>query len=228
MRPFSCVARRTRSILALCFTLLVLTTSGPVRTEEASTDVIRIEEDWELQIGIPDPNSNGPQVQNTLSVREDLDGEYAVFEVNHATQPSYRRGGMQLQSWRYNSLANYRDFEAGTMLDHEDELIRYTLSMQLENGHLRFSVNHGESETWGTFGKSGGSDESSDHTLSFDSNLPSLNGYRTETSLANSGINYASHRVKYLAIREVRYYSSSGLVRRETEERIVHSSLSNQ
>jgi len=215
---------RTKTALAAAISLFLISMPGPVLTDEPSSDVIRVEEDWELHIGLPDPDTNGPQIQNTFSVREDLNGDYAVWEINHASLPSYRRGGMQLQLWRYDSIENYRDFEAGSMLSREDETIRYTLSAEIKEGRLRFSVTDGNSESWGSFGNSGEGENSESHSVSQNTTLTSLNSYRTETSLANSGINYASHRVKRFAIREVRYYSSSGLIRRESQERVVHSS----
>ncbi|MCA9092659.1 MAG: hypothetical protein KDA68_04180 [Planctomycetaceae bacterium] len=213
---------RAKTALAAVMALFLISIPGSVLTDEPSTDVIRVEEDWELHIGLPDPDTNGPQIQNTFSVREDLNGDYAVWEINHASQPSYRRGGMQLQLWRYDSIDHYRDFEAGTMLSLEDETIHYTLSAEIKDGRLRFAVANGTSDSWGTFGTSG--DGESCNSVSHETNLTNLNTYRTETSLANSGINYASHRVKRFSIREVRYYSSSGLIRRESQERVVHSS----
>lgn len=188
-----------------------------IQTAESDQQIVRVEEDWILQIGSPDTDSNGPQILNTISVQEDLESDYAVFEINHSTQPSYQGGGMQLQAWCHGSINQYRDLEYGTMLNIDGETLRYTLAMELNDRQLRFSVINGQSETWNKFG----GDEASRVCLWTE--LTSLNSYRPETSVSNSGISYASHRVKRLAIQAVRYYSASGLVRTESRERLVYS-----
>ena len=71
---------------------------NPVTAGDA-TRAIRIEEDWEVEIGTPEPAGNAPQIINVFSPRQSLSGAYAVFEVNHSTQPTYSAGGMQLQCW---------------------------------------------------------------------------------------------------------------------------------
>jgi len=207
---------RHRAGLALVVTAL-LACSGEIQTAESDQQIVRVEEDWILQIGSPDTDSNGPQILNTISVQEDLDSDYAVFEINHSTQPAYHRGGMQLQAWCHGSINEYRDLESGVMLAHENETLRYTLAMEVDDGHVRFSILNGQSETWEEFG---GHEES---RVSLSTELTSLNSYRPQTSVANSGISYASHRVKRLALKEVRYFSASGHVRTESNERVVYS-----
>src|SRR4051812_32960283 len=78
--------------------LAVLLSVG-ARGDDGAAPITRIEEDWKLQIGVPSPEENAPQVFVVTSPTGDRDGLHAMFEINHVTLPDYFDGGLQLQAW---------------------------------------------------------------------------------------------------------------------------------
>ncbi len=182
-------------------------------------DIDRIEEDWEVVIGEPSPEEEAPQIVNVFSPLGNLEQDFAVFELNHRTQPDYLEGGMQLQRWtgseldQVESWTNDRD---SFLLMTPGETVTYTLRMSLLYGSwLGFSVRNGQSETWGQFGGD------SLRLVSY-TDLPNLNSYSTENSTTNSRIGFASYRVTRFVLKEVRYYSQGELVLTDTTDHVVH------
>ena len=53
-------------------------------------NVQKIEEDWELVVGTPDAAVAAPQVTCTIAPAGNLNGLYAVLELNHRSQPSFQ------------------------------------------------------------------------------------------------------------------------------------------
>lgn len=182
----------------------------------ASDPVIRVEEDWRVEISMPDPDDHAPQIINVMSPLPSLDWVHVVFELNHSTLPDYLEGGMQLQRWFGEYPLNYRNFPTCDLLHHSEETITYTLSMEVEAGKLTFEVENGNSETWGTFGGQGYLKHSEPTILS------NLDLYDATGSVVNSRIGYASHRVTRFVLTEVRYYSALGLVATDETDRVVH------
>ncbi len=62
--------------------------------------IVRIEEDWFLQINNPDAGNDAPQIINVISPTSLLSDLHAILELNHSTLPDYQSGGMQLQVWK--------------------------------------------------------------------------------------------------------------------------------
>lgn len=179
--------------------------------------VVKVEEDWELIVGEPSPESDAPQVTCVISPYDGAQSVHAAFELNHRSLPSFSAGGMQLQAWNYEHFIT-RDSAASGQLSTPGETIRWTMKMKIDQGYLFFYVRNGTSSTWGDFGGYG------DLTLTIPWSLPSLAGYSPETSVSQSGIGYASNRVDRLVLKEVRYYNADHqLVARDTTERVVHS-----
>jgi hypothetical protein len=92
--------------------------------------------------------------------------------------------------------------------------------MDVEDGVLTFEVKNGSSETWGEFGRIGW------FKLSQATQLSNLDSYDSNTSVNNSRVGFASHRVKKFARTKVRYYSADGLVSTDETERVVHQHVS--
>lgn len=177
--------------------------------------VDRVEEDWRVVIGTPSPREIAPQIVTVMSPTAGLDELHSVFELNHSTMPEFLPGGMQLQIWRRGVFAGYRSFPKFHRLNTPDEVIEFTSRMRLDDGHLTFEIVDGQSQTWDSFG--GDSLKHSRQT-----SLQDLNGYRPETSIRNSFISFAAHRVRKLEIREVRYYSGDERLSRDTNPRVAH------
>lgn len=180
-------------------------------------DITRIEEDWELVIEVPEADQEAPQITTVISPSLDLDGIHGVFEINHATQPTYSNGGLQLQVWNGEDLFDYRRARASVLLRTSNEKVTWTSSMSLLHSlnWLRFEISNGQSTTWGTFGNNS---ELRRGTASY---LNRLNSYSPETSVENSRVGFASNRVKKLTLKKVRYYADTTLVSTDETERVV-------
>jgi hypothetical protein len=183
---------------------------------EGSPQITRIEEDWKIEIGAPDPDNDAPQISIVCAPHGTLSRTHAVFEVNHATQPEYFAGGLQLQRWRGDSMLAFRDHPNHNLAHTNNEIITFTMAMKIDDGQLHFEVLDGSSTTWGAFGD-GGHLKSSAATW-----WNSFSSYDPETSLTQSRVGYASHRVRNLTRTAVRYYSGDSLVASDASERTVH------
>lgn len=179
--------------------------------------IIKIEEDWRVEIGSPSPDDHAPQIVTVVSPVGNLDHEYSVFELNHMTYPDYHAGGMQLQRWWSEWLSSTRIWPHSTQkLTINDEVITFTSRMSLDDGDLLFQIRNGVSQTWPDFGTHG-------HlSTRHETTLPDLSDYSPDFSAANSRVAYAKHRVRKLVLVQVRYYSQAGLVTTDDTPRIVH------
>jgi len=186
----------------------------------ASAEVVRIEEDWRVEITAPEPLDHAPQIVNVISPLSSLDWTHAVFEINHATLPEYYEGGMQLQRWFGEYVLDYRNAPGTDLLNTDNETITYTIRMKVGEGKLQFEVVDGNSETWGTFGGEGYLKHSEDTIIT------DLDNYNPATSVGNSRIGFASHRVKKFVRTQVRYYDAdNALVATDETEHVVHQHL---
>lgn len=214
MNHLAAVARRRcfRGSLAI---LLVLLWAG-VAWAQSEPTIVRVEEDWELVIGAPDPDTDAPQVSCAISPTGNLYGWHAALELNQQALPVYVAGGLQLQVWQGDVAASDRRFPNTAVLATPGEVIRWTQSMKLEGGNLTFEVTAGTSTTWGTFGGQGYLKATVATALS------NLNGYSPAVSAANSGVSYAANRVQSLTLKRVRYVTSTGQQTEDDTARVVH------
>ncbi len=183
-----------------------------------SPDVVRVEEDWELVIGVPSPDADAPQVACLISPVGNVDAQYATFIVNHHDVPSFTAGGLQLQAWEGSNLVASKRHPDQAVLTTPGEVITWTQAMSRDTEGLTFDVINGVSTTWGPFGNDG--------TLKIivPTALQNLNGYDPAVSVQHSGISYAANRVQSLVLKRVRTYSSTGLIAEDANPRVVHSS----
>lgn len=178
--------------------------------------IVGIEEDWELVLLTPDPDSAGPQVICTMSPVGNVNSLYCTLELNHQTVPYFSPGGLQFELWNGESLVTERRAPTQAVLCHPGEVIRWTQKMRLSDGILSLEVVNGTSTTWGAFGGQG--------YLKADvsTSLENLNGYLPSVSVDNSGVSYAANRVQSLVLKRVRYTTSTGEVLEDTTERPIH------
>jgi hypothetical protein len=179
------------------------------------TQITRVEEDWELVVDVPDADAVAPQVTTVIATDPNLEDAYGIFEFNHATQPEYSSGGLQVQAWNGEDLAGTKRQHAGSVLRNANETVTWTASMSLENNWLRFQISNGTSTSWGVFGNSTVLRKG---TWYWNSNL---NSYSPEVSVENSRVGFASNRVKKLTLKSVRYYSGTTLVSTDSTVRVV-------
>lgn len=183
---------------------------------ESWAEVVRVEEDWELVIGIPDSNSDAPQITSVFSPTGNVESLHAAFEVNHQSLPDFAPGGLQLQLWNGEFPQASRKFPSGAVMSHVGESVHWTQCMELADGVLTFEIRGGNSATWGPFGGQGYLKAAVNTTLD------NLNAYNPAVSVENSGVGYAANRVQSLILRKVRLVTSTGEVLEDDTVRTVH------
>ncbi|MBN2474455.1 MAG: hypothetical protein JXB62_07590 [Pirellulales bacterium] len=186
-------------------------------TAQAETpQIVRVEEDWELVVNTPEPQSFAPQVSCVMSPRGDIDGLHAALELNVQSLLTFLAGGVQLQLWHGETPLNDRKFPSDSVMSQPGETVTWTQTMQVANGVITFEVINGSSQTWGNFGGQGYL------KVFLNTDLSNLNGYDPAVSVANSGINYAANRVDSLILKKIRVYDSNGNVVEHSTPIVVH------
>lgn len=198
----------------LCLAAALLPTADVLAQAPAIT---RIEEDWRVVIGVPDPEANAPQIVTAMSSTGQLADVHALFELNHASLPDYTAGSMQLQMWSGEQNLDFRNAPKYGALGTANEVITYTMRMEIDGNNIRFEVDHGHSTTWGEFGGQG----------YLKSTVPtvqtSFTQYDPAVSVANSRVAFAKHCVKSFVMKRIRYYDASGnLVNVDWTDRVVY------
>jgi len=209
-------SRYLRRCLVFLVCAFCLAGFGRIAEAQSASDIVRVEEDWELVIGTPDPGTDAPQVTCVLSPVGNVDSIYAAFAVNHQSLPDYLPGGLQLQVWDNELPQLSRKFPNCAVMAAVGETVSWTQSMALENGLLVFETIGGSSVTWGNFGGQG--------YLKTNVNTPlaNLNGYSPTVSVEHSGISYAANRVQSLVLRRVRLFTFGGDMQEATVSLTVY------
>lgn len=177
-----------------------------------SDPVLRVEEDWELVVNEPNNDTTAPQFHTVMSPLPDLSSFYEQTLWNYRETPDFVPGGVQLHSYKGETMLRKRSIEYGT-LSTTAETITWTQSLETDGATLTFSITDGTSTTWGSFGR--------DMNISTSAGLAQLNEYSPDVSASNSCITFGSNRVQSLAIKRVRYYGASGLLYTDNTERLV-------
>jgi len=200
-----------------CVSVAALLALGALPSQVYSQQsVVAVQEDWELYVGEADSNSSSPQIACTFSPAGHLNNVYAVFELNFQSQPEYVGGGLQLQIWDGETPTDSRKFPSSNIMSSNDEVVKWTQTMDVHGGVLTFEIINGTSSTWGSFGGQG----YLKHSTTTD--LVNLNSYSPDLSVANSGAAYAGNRVKLLVLRSVRYELSNGQIIEDNTPRVAH------
>jgi hypothetical protein len=209
---YSAGIKRVAAILSLLAVAVCLVPAGAALGQN---NIVRVEEDWSLQIGEPDPNSVGPQLITTMSPNENLNGTYFTLEINHRSAPTWTPGGISMHRWF--GEARYASFDRAdrTVMGTHSETVTWTQSLYVDGGQLYYKVSNGSSSTWGPFG------HSNNFKLSKSWDSPHLNGYTPEISVSQSGAAYAGNRIHLLKIVRIRTTLSDGSVLTDNTERIV-------
>jgi len=95
------------------------------------------------------------------------------------------------------------------------ETVTWTSVLDAQNGVLTFQVKNGSSSTWNTFGRSNHFKIQS----WWDGNL---NGYTPDVSVGQSGVVFASNRVRSLKILAIRGTLSDGTTATDNTVRVVY------
>ncbi|GIW88496.1 MAG: hypothetical protein KatS3mg108_2820 [Isosphaeraceae bacterium] len=176
------------------------------------TGVTRVEEDWELVVGVPDPTNSGPQITTVMSPMIQAPWIQMTFNLNYRDDP-FAGGGMQIRLWSDKQVIAQKSVSA-QQIATANETIGWTQAISLNSGILTLEVKNGNSTTWGTFGGSA-------LRLQVATSLPNLDGYQVSESVANSGCGYQSNRVRLMRLKEVRYYVGNELVVRDDQPKVL-------
>lgn len=168
-----------------------------------STDVMQVDEQWEVQIGTPNSSTGSPQMTFLISPTGDTSGYYAILNVNERDGAV---GGMQLQLWNGNSVVSTATYNTSTLAT-TSEKISWTTSMSISSGTLQIDVVGLSSTTWGNT-----NNNTAALTVSANSTgLSNLNNYDLTGALSgnNSGVDYGGNRVSKITIKSITPYLGS-------------------
>jgi len=215
-----CAIRLRPATAAWCFRLLgsalIVVGWATLAAGQSEPQVVRVEEQWELIVTTPDPDSSGPQVTTVISPVGNVTGVHAAFELNQQSLPEFTPGGLQLQVWNNELPLAYRQFPAPAVMATAGEHVVWTQSLVLGDGKLTFEIRNGQSTSWGSFGGQGYL------KAAVCTELTNLNQYDPAVSVANSGVGYAANRVQSLVLKGVRLTLSTGEVLEDNTARVVH------
>jgi hypothetical protein len=199
----------------VAFTSLVMALAIPALA--ASPRVVSVEEHWELRLAHPDQDLSAPQTTMVTSPDGDLEGTHFLFTINHQTDPDYVPGGLQVQHWDGGDLVTTASAGVGP-LSFQEEVVTWVQRVTLDDGHLKFHVRDGQSETWGNFG-------GDDLSVTASTTLTSLNGYRPGVSITESQVSYAENRVESLILTKLVWVTDDGEVHELNAPIAVDTSL---
>jgi hypothetical protein len=192
------------------------TGTGTTAVDFGSETIIRVEEDWLVDVGVTDENCSAPEIVTVFGPGDPNLGLHAVFEMNHCTAPSFSRGGMQLQAWWANwYLGSKRYFNEAELLTTV-ERVQYTCCTRLYDHRLYLEIKNGSSVTWGNFGGD------SYLQLKLWSDRSNLNSYNPGNSIAHSRVTFGANRVNRFLRTEIRYYTADGDVIVDGTDTYVH------
>jgi len=169
----------------------------------AQSNIVQVDEHWELVIGEPDAQLSAPQATMVMSPSEDLDGQYFLFTINYRSVPDYEPGGMQVQLWNGSDAVTAASNTVGP-LEQNNDTISWVQRLSIGDGTVSFQVVDGSSDSWGNFGGDGGL------VSSTPTSLVNLNGYRPAISLGESQVGYAGNRVQHLLLKKLVWITDDG------------------
>ena len=158
-----------------------------------------IEEDWSLVIGSPDPALEGPQISTSMKLSGDDSSPFVIFNLNYRDQPNYQPGGLQVNAWSNGQVVSSSN-SGSAQCQTDNETITWTQRISLSGGNVNYNykITSVQSHTW---------DQDTPQLADrFATSVTSLSGYSPDTSVANSGVSFASDLVKSMTLQAVRYY----------------------
>ncbi len=166
-------------------------------------NIVRVEEDWSLQVVEPDQQLDSPQITTAMKPLGPNSSTLFILDINHASTPTYSAGGLQLRIDQNGEPSASQRLMAGEKLRHASETIRWTQVAIQQGNQVKFGIISGQSQTWNNFG---GAESFIDVTL----HSGSLDAYRHVDSLSNTGAVYAGNRVASLLLLRVRLFNNLG------------------
>lgn len=193
--------------LGIAGALIVLTYVPFAQSQEgalAGEPWTRIEEDWELQINEPDQLANCPQLTVYLTPDRDRLDTYFQLQLNHAADENFSGGGFRVSALQNDWPVDEARSQTRALLNVDDDVIKWTSVMAVQNGEILFAIKNGHSQSWGTFG-------GPEYLLRMPSEgLDDLSRYTPLQSAEDVDIGFGSNRVPSLILKRVRAYRADG------------------
>jgi hypothetical protein len=173
----------------------------------SQTEIVRIEEDWELTVSAPDVRLDAPQVTVAMAPFVSTPSLHLQVNFNYALKPDFASGGIQLRVEYEDQVLAHLHRKAGVQLSHSAEVIAWTSVVQKTESGYAFGIHSGNGASWGSFG-------GDNYLLYLSSSIASggLQGYSPTNSVENSGTTYAGNRVQSLRLKQFRVFDSLGQV----------------
>lgn len=187
-------------LVAIVAGALLMTSPGRARDDSVGA-IVRIEQDWELVVSMPDANRCSPQLYVQMFPESGQDYCCQLL-INYNDQPSFSAGGIQIQIWNGESVLDGQDnAPKQAVLQIENETVTFTLAMEIDEGMLQFSAKDVSCTSWGDVTRLR-------TTTKYEQT--SFSNYLTSDTVSNSGILLGSNRVTSWRIKEVRKFDRFG------------------
>lgn len=170
------------------------------------SDIVRVEEDWELRVVHPDGLIDAPQVTTSLLPFGESSDILFQFDINHASLPTFESKGVQIRISDDDVLISQARLLGDKQLSKNGEVLSWTQVAQRTASGLVFGVTNAVSHSLGDFGGTASYTYASEFAMG-DSDL---DDYSIADSLANSGVTFSGNRVDYLRLKTVRLYRADG------------------
>ncbi|QDT06123.1 hypothetical protein K227x_45300 [Rubripirellula lacrimiformis] len=171
---------------------------------QASEDKVwKIEEDWEMVILQPDPQSNSPQVSFTTSPSTEVDDVYFQLQMNHSDSAG---GGIHVAAVLDDKIVDESQSDIRSALSIDGDHVSWTTVMAVIDDRICFAVKDGYGQDWGNFG-------GPEYVVRMQRrDILDLSKYRPINSLDSVDINFGANRISSSKMLKVRLYYTSGNV----------------
>lgn len=195
-------ARRRAFVHASFVAVAAMLFATPARAE--SPQLYKVEEDWELVVNEPDPDTNSPQI-TFFTCPDATDPDcYFQLQMNYAADEWFSSGGFHVAAVRNEQLLDEARSETQRVISVNNDHIRWTSVMASISGELLFAVKDGHGDDWGSFG-------GPDYLVRMpDGGVSSLEEYTPASSLELVDIGFGGNRVASITLRSVRFYYTDG------------------
>lgn len=201
-----------RLVVALAAAFLVL--GGTTLADDDGPKVVRVEEDWELVVGDPDPGLSSPQVVTQMAI-EGKKGDWSFqFHVNFRID-SPDGGGIELQASQDSTPQVTLPSKTTVALAGRNEVIKWTQYLERKGTEVKFGITKASSQTWGDFG-------GAEAEITVKAPSQKLDDYSAAYSQQNSGIVFGAPDVASLVLVQTRKVYADNSVKTDVTPRAVY------
>jgi hypothetical protein len=186
-----------------------------VGAHESSSKIVRIEEDWEMNVIEPAPENNSPQVTFFVNPGSEDHSVYFQVQMNYATNASFSGGGFHVAAVSNETYVDQARSGNHQGLSVDQDTIHWTNVMVVADEKLLFAIKNGHGSDWGNFG-------GPEFLVEMPArNIDNLNDYRPQRSVDEVDIGFGGNRVSAIELKAVRVFYSDGRVVSESINRFV-------